>query len=164
MGRLLDTTGPWLHVLTASGSELNDAMWALDGEAVACRLLRGAKMMSESRLLDECAAALQFPCYFGDNWAALDECMADLSWLPARARVLCVTGAHMVLGEDAEGPARFFRLLERAAAEWAKPDAFRPAAAFHVVLQTEPDMAAALRSKLQQAGTTFDEIGLDQIA
>ena len=35
-------------------------------------------------LLRQIAADLKFPDYFGFNWDALDECLADLSWLKAR--------------------------------------------------------------------------------
>lgn len=36
---------------------------------------------NKSLLLRLISAALRFPEYFGFNWDALDECLADLSWL-----------------------------------------------------------------------------------
>ena len=38
---------------------------------------------SKSVLLEALYDALRFPDYFGSNWDALDECICDLSWLPA---------------------------------------------------------------------------------
>ena len=37
---------------------------------------------SKQALLATLATQLNFPDYFGGNWDALEECMADLSWLP----------------------------------------------------------------------------------
>ena len=39
-------------------------------------------------LLEELAAELRFPDYFGSNWNALEECVRDLSWLPEGPLVL----------------------------------------------------------------------------
>ena len=43
------------------------------------RITRG--ISDKQALLRLISAALQFPEYFGFNWDALDECLADLSWL-----------------------------------------------------------------------------------
>jgi RNAse (barnase) inhibitor barstar len=70
--------------------------------------------------LDRFAEALNFPDWFGDNWDALADCLADLSWWPAGGYVLlldhvddwrerapgdCDT-AIAILNEVAEGWAR----------------------------------------------------------
>jgi RNAse (barnase) inhibitor barstar len=39
---------------------------------------------NKEELLQCIAARLNFPEYFGCNWDALDECLADLSWLQTR--------------------------------------------------------------------------------
>ncbi|QIS02446.1 hypothetical protein F5X71_09020 [Nocardia brasiliensis] len=45
--------------------------------------VRGQRMRTTTELFAEFAAAFQFPWYFGQNWAAFDECMTDLDdWLP----------------------------------------------------------------------------------
>lgn len=44
-------------------------------------LPRGIK--SKEELFYCLAKKLEFPAYFGHNWDALDECLADLSWIDA---------------------------------------------------------------------------------
>jgi len=39
-------------------------------------------------LLERTAAALGFPAWFGGNWDAFYDCLADLNWRPARGYVL----------------------------------------------------------------------------
>lgn len=39
-------------------------------------------------LLKAVAASLAFPEWFGENWDALEDCLADLSWLGRGGRVL----------------------------------------------------------------------------
>jgi RNAse (barnase) inhibitor barstar len=42
----------------------------------------------KSEFLERTAAALGFPSWFGGNWDAFFDCLADLSWRPARGHVL----------------------------------------------------------------------------
>jgi len=44
--------------------------------------LRNAR--DKNGFLSEIAKALNFPDYFRSNWDALDECLRDLNWLPAK--------------------------------------------------------------------------------
>jgi RNAse (barnase) inhibitor barstar len=46
------------------------------------------RFQEKEALLREIAAALRFPDWFGQNWDALEDCLADLSWLPADGYVL----------------------------------------------------------------------------
>ena len=45
------------------------------------------------------ASGLRFPEYFGGNWDALDECLSDLSWIPAPGVVLVFHGAERLWRE-----------------------------------------------------------------
>jgi hypothetical protein len=47
--------------------------------------LDGATVKSQADLFSCIAHAMMFPSYFGHNWDALDECLADMSWLPGPA-------------------------------------------------------------------------------
>ena len=40
--------------------------------------LDGTQIRSKAAFLEAVAAALNFPDYFGHNWDALDECLADI--------------------------------------------------------------------------------------
>ncbi|QFQ95942.1 barstar family protein [Streptomyces phaeolivaceus] len=43
--------------------------------------------------MERCVRAFELPGYFGRNWDALADCLADLSWAPpARGRLVEVTG------------------------------------------------------------------------
>lgn len=42
-----------------------------------------ASIRSKQKLLRVLADQLKLPAYFGQNWDALEECLRDLSWLPA---------------------------------------------------------------------------------
>ena len=52
----------------------------------------------KSRLMENLAAALGFPAWFGANWDALEDCLADLSWRPASGYVLLFDNAQA--GDD----------------------------------------------------------------
>ena len=45
--------------------------------------IRGKRCKTEDDFFREISAAFQFPYYFGENWAAMDECLCDLEWLKA---------------------------------------------------------------------------------
>ena len=63
-------------------------------------------------LMRNIAAALRFPDWFGANWDALEDCLSDLSWLPASGYVLVI--------EDAQPGDELGVLVDvlRSAAEW----------------------------------------------
>ena len=155
--------GPFLHLLASSASEAFDLAWALSVEhgKTAARVVRGAKCRTSPALFDEFAAAWQFPPYFGGNWDALDECLADLEWLRASAYVLFVADALRVLDDE---PTDRFRLLVDIVSEIARErsedegEPGRPPASFHVVFHAEPEDEAALRERLTLAGAEFDPL------
>jgi RNAse (barnase) inhibitor barstar len=53
-------------------------------DSVSCVVRIPPGITDKQDLLRHIAAELKFPDYFGFNWDALDECLADLSWLQAR--------------------------------------------------------------------------------
>lgn len=127
--------------------------------SVCVRRLRGQKMRTTVALMSEFAAALQFPSAFGENWYALEECLAYLDeWLPADAYVLVVERAEEVLQDDGVGEVvTLLRVLHATGEFWAKPiedgDRFdRPSVPFHVLLNmtskvipADSDIARAAR-------------------
>ncbi|OAI54882.1 hypothetical protein AYO44_14120 [Planctomycetaceae bacterium SCGC AG-212-F19] len=157
---LLRSREPWLHVLVGGESHVYDALWALqrscEGRAV-CRVVRGHKATTELAFFDECAAAWQFPYYFGENWDAFDECLTDLEWVPAEAYVFCVTQAVHLLEKESSGQQhRLLSMLQRAAKEWGQSTPTRAAKMFHVLLQCTAEERPSLDQRLQAAAVPHD--------
>jgi barstar (barnase inhibitor) len=76
-----------------------------------------------------------FPDYFGHNWDAMEECLADLEWLPAKAYILLITNAEDVLPDDEEEYETFLEILRDAGEAWGNGQAemgVRRATPFHV--------------------------------
>jgi hypothetical protein len=56
---------------------------------------------------EEVALQLEFPSYFGQNWDAFDECVADLSRLPdGEGVVLVVSDAAFLLSRESDNSKR----------------------------------------------------------
>ncbi len=83
-------------------------MPTLDGRALAAR----------EALLAAIGAALDFPAYYGGNWDALDECLADLSWHSGPLRLL-ITHADQIPGESRD---TLIEIFLSAARRWAAED------------------------------------------
>lgn len=54
--------------------------------------LRGAQ--TKEALLDRLGAAMEFPAWFGGNWDAAEDCLADLSWREGQGHVLLFSEAQ----------------------------------------------------------------------
>lgn len=126
---------------------------------LAARVVRGRKMRTVSGLFDEFAAAFQFPLYFGENWSAFDECIADLETLPAAGGyVVVIVEPEQVLAEaGADELGLLVDSLESAALGWGQPVELgewwdRPGIPFHVVLAGEPDAIELAARRWAEAG------------
>jgi hypothetical protein len=147
-------------ICAATPNDVCDYAYKLNyeiGATHAVRLVRGNKMRLVNNLFDEFAAAFQFPCYFGENWNAFDECLADLEWLPASGYVLFVTNAADVLRD--EPPSEFItfaRLLHSISDEWSN----NRQKAFRVVYQC---VAADVDVLQNRAAVPLEVIRLDDL-
>lgn len=157
--------GPYLHVVEGGVSQSYDFGQSLvrhDSMNVVLRFLRGRKMRDANGLDNEFAAALQFPWYYGENWAAFDECLNDLNWLPAETYLLFILNSDEILiTEDEEQFSVLVRILQETGEEWGKPVEAselwsRPAIPFHVLLHTEISERQKLISRLDAAGAVYD--------
>jgi len=101
--------------------------------------LRGVE--DKEALLEKLALDLGFPAWFGGNWDALEDCLADLSWRVGDGHVLVIQGSGDlplddlgvlidVLASSAEywvGRGRpFFALFVDPQRALALPELFRP--------------------------------------
>lgn len=75
---------------------------------------------SGERLLAALARAFRFPDYFGNNWDALDECLADLEWLHAPGYVCFVTQASVLWQADVRAAGLLVESWLAAAGQWGE--------------------------------------------
>lgn len=162
---LLKCAAPWIHLISAPSSDRLPYHWpfGVDSDATVVRL-RGRKMQTLSGLFDEFAAALQFPDYFGENWPAFNDVIADLGWMPRTYYELVITDADRVLSNEPDVEfAVFLNSLNRAGETWSKPIKLgepwdRTAVPFHSVLVAESEAQADLKRRVEGAGVALSEL------
>ena len=101
----------------------------------ALRVLNGKKCSTPAGLFTEFGKVLDFPGYFGHNWDAMEECLADLEWLPAKGYVLLIAEAQAVLADDEDEYETLLEILSDAGEAWSKGQASggSKAIAFHTL-------------------------------
>ncbi|HJT19823.1 MAG TPA: barstar family protein [Nitrospira sp.] len=127
---------PWVSLLVIKEGQRAEKLFSLP-EGFRVSLLKGTKCSTAAGLFAEFARVMRFPDYFGHNWDALEECLADLEWLPAKGYVLLMTDSEQVLQDDEEEYATFIEVLSDAGEAWASGQAgmeAQPAKPFHVLL------------------------------
>ena len=86
------TVAPGVYRLRTRASA--DSICQLIDEAdFRCFLLAGQTIHDKASFLRACSRVMAFPAYFGHNWDAFDECITDLSWMPARGYVVLYDAA-----------------------------------------------------------------------
>jgi len=102
----------------------------LEQRGIALVRIHADRVEDETGLLDALADGFSFPDYFGRNWDAVDECLRDLSWLPADGYVLVVRGADDLWRRNPRLPAKLVRSWLFCAERWARRDT-----PFHLVFE-----------------------------
>lgn len=116
---LQNATAPWASLLVIpSGSTAAGLVRPPAGFVV--RQIQGKKCTTPSGVFSEFARALSFPDYFGHNWDGLEECLADLEWLPAKGYVVLVTDAQSVIPDDEEEYETLLEVLNDAGEAWSQ--------------------------------------------
>jgi hypothetical protein len=139
--QFLAMDGPAIGLLVAGDEELVSLRHRLSDSGFVVREVRGRRMSTVPALLDEFAAALQFPYYFGENKDAFDECLRDLD------EFLGPAGGYAVVVRDAP------RLLSLEPRQWPWfVDAVGDAAQYW----HDQPTPAALRVLLQTSGAAGD--------
>jgi hypothetical protein len=159
---------PYFHILVGSEEESCQYAYRLNYEErseFAVRLARGSKMKRVNDLFNEFAAAFQFPCYFGENWAAFDECLRDLTWLPAKGYILVIPNTASVLQDEPADIATFLRTLDRVCSSWAsEPHAEFPSkldpTPFHVLFQATESQVEFVRGILSANSSDPEVVSL----
>jgi len=103
------------------------------------RVFQIAGVADKVELLASLAAKLAFPSYFGRNWDALDECLADMSWAPSRGYIVVAADLTEFLSRHPTEFGTFVQVCAWAAASWRKEGT-----AFKLVLIGSNEMRGAL--------------------
>ncbi|MBC3981606.1 barstar family protein [Streptomyces sp. AC536] len=82
--------------------------------------LSGHRMRDSDGLLLQFFDEFKLPDYFGWNFPALNDCLRDLSWLPAEHYVLVIDEAHELLVDEPEALPEFLDMLLRTGQEWSR--------------------------------------------
>lgn len=104
--------------------------------------LRGSRMRTKQALLDEWAAALQFPPHFGDTWDALRDALSDL---PEGGTFLVLAAEQILQDAPPEESETFWSVLRQVQAD-LRPKPFR------LVLQVAPEGYDSLVEGLRALG------------
>lgn len=112
-------TAHWAVHEIALTTEATAALCSLAGslgfEAVRIDL---ATCSDKASFLERMAEALAFPAWFGQNWDAFFDCLADLSWRPARGYVLLLEQADTMRRDAPEALDTALAILGDAASAW----------------------------------------------
>jgi hypothetical protein len=137
---LLSTTADELCVVSC-GEDLLDELVRTPPRGTAVRTVRGHRCSSKQRTLQEWAAALQFPSWFGENWDAFDDCVRDLDWMNSRRVVVIVTRADAMLPKSTRDFATLIDILLTAQKETP----------FMGVFHCAPENKTALSERIREA-------------
>lgn len=119
---LQSTKPPWTALLKVkTGQAPETLVQTPDGYALT--VIKGRHCKTPANLFAEFARAMKFPDYFGHNWDALEECLADLEWLPAKGYVLLITDAVSVLPNDDTEYENLLEILSDAGETWGNGQA-----------------------------------------
>lgn len=130
------TKAPWTTLLVLKAGQRVESLVAAP-QGFVVKVLKGGKCRTRGTLFLEFARVLDFPDYFGHNWDALEECLADFEWLPAKGYVLLLTDAEQILRDDEEEYETFLEVLSDAGEAWGSGQAglgSKRATPFHVVM------------------------------
>ncbi len=131
---LRSTKSPWVVLLSAREFRAHSS-WRTRLADACIRVIDGGKCVTKRMLFAEFKRQLRFPCYFGRNWDAFEECLTDLEWLPGCNYVIVVRAADKLLSKSENEYRTFLDIMDATGEHWATPS-FRPRrepVPFHVV-------------------------------
>jgi Barstar (barnase inhibitor) len=159
---------PCFYTMKVSDSHFDDLRYQIARvrPELDVRVIRGSKCRTIQGMFDETSAALQFPYYFGENWAAFDECMVDLGWLGGTGHIILIRDARLLLADEFGGQRQtLVRILAQANLEWASLDAQaqygRPPAPFHVIMQCRQEDSDTCLGEISPADVGVVRFPLD---
>ena len=118
----------WRCVHFVSPGDESAVRARLEGSDLQVFEIQGSSIETQEHLFSALAKAMRFPDYFGMNWDALDECLRDMEWLPAKGYALFFRDSGRVWKQATQMMGAFLESWLLAAEEWS-----REGVPFHVV-------------------------------
>lgn len=150
---------PYFHLLVGERSELQryfSAYQSAEDGSTVVKQVEGSKCTTLDKLFTEFASAFEFPDYFGNNWAAFDECLNDLDWLPSESYLLLISDIDQVSITSDNTFKTLVETLVRSVSEWTEgrnydgyPTLPTP---FHIVFQCSIEKENEVKSRIEMAG------------
>ncbi len=116
---LQHATKPWVSLLVVP-PQATASTFVKPPEGFLLRVVRGNNCRSPEGTLKEFSRALEFPDYCGCTWDALEECLTDLEWLPAKGYVVLITDAQSVIPDDEVEYETLLEILNDVGEAWSK--------------------------------------------
>lgn len=79
-------------------------------------------VQDKAQMLDAIARAMKFPKWFGHNFDALADCLADMAWKPAEGYLVLLEHCDGIHGRAEADFVTLLQTFEQAAAEWREQD------------------------------------------
>ncbi|MBJ7336659.1 barstar family protein [Mycolicibacterium sp.] len=164
---LFNPDGPALAVLPATPSTVFDLMGTWMTQHPEWEILRvggeRGKFSATTGFMNEVAASMQFPYYFGHNWDAFEECVNDLSWLRGASYLIVFDSAQHLLSDNPEDFGILLRILADAHEQWRAVTTDFGARgvgrmAFQSVFACDPPAAAAFAQRMRDFGAEFGQL------
>ena len=83
------------------------ARYIPDGSGAAVCVIEGAQCRTREALFEQLSEGLNLPDGCRPSWRSLEDCLEDMSWLPASTHALFIADVDQLLG-DSEGDFRTF--------------------------------------------------------
>jgi hypothetical protein len=148
---LMDQAAPATMVVGIDPGSVDTFAYELETQhpGTQVRRVRGSRSRKWDDLSDELSAALQFPSYYGGNWAALEDCLRDLANTPVLNRVILVSESTQLL---ADGPASdletFIGIVESVDSEWRQDSSKTVHPRLRLLLADAPQLLSQLAPRL----------------
>ena len=110
----------WECIHFAEVRDANHAVANLQSSEFAAVAIGETQLETEPQFLSAVAEALAFPDYFGMNWNALDECLRDMEWMPAKGYVVFFFGAERLWCETPQLVGKLVSSWLFSAEEWGR--------------------------------------------
>lgn len=159
MKELIQLKQPYFHIMTANREECNVLFTRIESKFdndVIVKQIDGSKCITVDNLFYEFSKVFKFPDYFGNNWAAFDECINDLEWLEGKAYILFITESDKITKTSDNDFKTLIKLLMQTIVEWTEgrnyDDFPTQPIPFHIVLQSSTDNVEELKRRVKIAG------------